>query len=468
MTETNDRDTLFQSRLRNAQERAERAIQTHETISTTSRIDDLFDLNSAHSLSLGRNIRRMITALNTDLPPLDIIKLCNYLCNKMYDYYRMSVEYRDKIIAVLTQTVLDAEQLPINVRLYFLRFRNEYIGSHVAENSYNAGIRERIDRIPYLQLLKYLLRSTFIPHLHAPITTELQEMFADPRTTEFERMEIADIHMLSGLHLQGEQMLDVIRENERMRVAIEDRRQVLQNPGSANYTVYEDSQNVHNSSINTSVLKTTFNLIKKMQSNEYIRQEVEMELFSRLDDSTLRSVITKILDRIEIDTSYFTYSPSPDEAQTRMTMYVAFSNLWAFIKRSQHRDELLIRLVEEMCEMHNYCSSGHLARFMSVIQGFTDEPDLQIQISELTRLRAVVTHFLTLKLRTAPDSIQESMIANDPSPFYRFVANAVNSQLDIWKGEFDISEQLLQDICTILTAYTGYEGWNVEGELISM
>ena len=43
--------------------------------------------------------------------------------------------------------------------------------------------------------------------------------------------------------------------------------------------------------------------------------------------------------------------------------------------------------MDEIQEMDMYCSTGHLARFMNVVQGYTDKEELSILINLVRKLK---------------------------------------------------------------------------------
>jgi hypothetical protein len=73
------------------------------------------------------------------------------------------------------------------------------------------------------------------------------------------------------------------------------------------------------------------------------------------------------------------------------------------------RKNAMFRLLEEMENMEGYCNSGHFARLINVLQGFTQDPALQIKISDYEQCKAVITNFLNKKLQNCEDDILEEL-----------------------------------------------------------
>lgn len=87
----------------------------------------------------------------------------------------------------------------------------------------------------------------------------------------------------------------------------------------------------------------------------------------------------------------------------------------------EHSKELKIRLLEEIISMAQYCSTGHLSRFINVIQGFTEDPALCITISDFAQIKSVVANVLQKILSSAPEDVLDSMFEEDQTIFANFI-----------------------------------------------
>jgi len=55
-----------------------------------------------------------------------------------------------------------------------------------------------------------------------------------------------------------------------------------------------------------------------------------------------------------------------------ITYASAFDHLWSFIRKHEHKNELVKRLEEEILDGANVCANGKLARLMNVVEGYLD------------------------------------------------------------------------------------------------
>lgn len=423
------------------------------------------------SYTIGSQVEQLLDLIsNVETANADKIKIAEYLCHRLYDIYRLSLPKQERIISGLRQAIYNANDLPNPMRLYYLRFRNEKISYAVSEWLYDQNSRDILEIVPYFQILKYLLRSYLAnDEIKTTIYTEFNDIFENEDTDEKVKMEIADIFILTHHRQRGEEMLDILRERERERDLIHQRELIAQGIiVDDNYyhgphhlgTVYTDSQNVHNRYVNDSVLKACVHLISLIgvvepdQTEITQSEEVKQELMEI--DSTAEYSINIVLERIEIDESRFRYK------NDMFSLYNVFSCLWVYIKRHPSKNELKMRLLEEIIAMANYCSTGHLSRLMNVIQGFTDDENLCVHISNKDQIKAVILSYLNKICSDASDTILDAMIGGDQTLFYNFVEEQMNKKIDeILKKYEDEFEDIRVYIIDAIIAYTKHSNWKI-------
>jgi len=221
-------------------------------------------------------------------------------------------------------------------------------------------------------------------------------------------MEIADIFLLNNRAVRGNEMLEVLRGFIRIDEAKDGR------------TVYDDGQNVHDTNVNKTVLAASYRLIELFSNTDFDREKV-LESLEKLDPDCT-TLVNSVLDRVEIDTTRFSYK------EDRFSLYNVFSNLWMFITNHKESNELKHRLLQELNEMSAYCSTGHLSRFINVIQGYTEDPNLCILISEKSQIKAVMSRVMEKILLNAPGDVMDSMI-DDQKLFIQFIIQEMNKLL---------------------------------------
>ena len=413
---------------------------------------DLKSINSCDFIEKRKKLTKVL--LDEDTSHIVHLKIANFFCNKLAMIYRIPPDLSEILVKSVYGIVFNGVGLPTPTRLRYLRFQNENVPFKASLKLYENNVRTVLDHITYFQILKYILRNSLANNDTIQlILNEFEVLFANNTVSQYIKMEIADIFLLNQRVQRGNEMLAALRgyrvhdiKNER--------------------TVYDDSQNVHDTKVNKSVLKAACRLIEIHSETEFDDEGVKNELI-KMSPLSAESVI-KVLERIEIDTSRFAYD------NNRFSLYAVFANLWRFICLHKHEKELKIRLLEEIISMALYCSTGHLSRFINVIQGYTEDPDLCIRISDFDQIKAVVSNMLQKVLMNAPEDVMDSMIDVDQTIFVRFVAKIMNEKIpDIVKeygdekteeGEPDIYDHILSAV----VSYTKYQNFFIAQEKLEI
>lgn len=98
------------------------------------------------------------------------------------------------------------------------------------------------------------------------------------------------------------------------------------------------------------------------------------------------------------------------------------------IIKNNESEELKKRLLQELAEMNSYCYTGHLSRFINVIQGYTEDPKLCIRISEKSQIKAVLLKLVETIMGNASEEVMDSMI-RDQQLFMTFIVSEMNKRL---------------------------------------
>lgn len=189
-------------------------------------------------------------------------------------------------------------------------------------------------------------------------------------------------------------------------------------------TIYADSQNVHNSKINTSVIESAYHICSKYKIDDvsvYL-ENIKTILLSKFPTQT--QLIKSSLDYININTSYFLFNT------VQITLPKLFVCIWLWILESPHREELEKRLMEELKQMNGQCSTGHLARLVNVIQGFTEDEKLCIKISEKDRMNSIIRNFLTKELEKCTDENVIDGLLNKNIQYQEYIRKLIFSKLE--------------------------------------
>jgi len=409
--------------------------------------------NVIDSRTLSMKIKKCMKALQTETTSNEgRIKIADFICNKLFDIYKLSVQKRDVIIPNLVKAVENGKNIPNSDRLCFLKFKNTEVSYTTAVKLFHNNIRENLDRIPYFQIIKYILRATLNVEINEKkyekeILDEFDSLFNDDEISIYIKMEIADIFLLNGRTERGNEMLDIIRQEEHLLL----QERYPQTSYSKSTVVYKDSQNIHDTEINKSVLQACVRLMELESPSCGFNSKKVKQILTKISPEN-ESYIDTVLERIDIDTSVFSID------NNRFGMHDLFSSLWSFIDKHSSRDELHKRLVEEIVAMSQFCSTGHIGRFINVIQGYTDDDLLHVKISEEQQIHAIISHYLDAEMSNSSDNIIDSMISTDCSPFYDFIVEIMDKKIpDILNKHGDVKKHIISSI----VVYTRFQGWEI-------
>lgn len=200
-------------------------------------------------------------------------------------------------------------------------------------------------------------------------------------------------------------------------------------------SVYENKQNTHNKNISESVLAFIESVIDEIQIGDMTILQVAdkiRELVSSSElDSEARSNVKKAINRICMDEAKFT---SYDITVSEFLVYI-----WLKIHTFPNHKEMYARLLQELSEMPDGCSSGHISRIVNVIPGaIRISWEDQIQANMLGRLGAAMREGSKDIDELAPEEYKEMLKAH---------LLTIEKDLTIeFVGECHITQEEFQDI----------------------
>ena len=231
-------------------------------------------------------------------------------------------------------------------------------------------------------------------------------------------------------------------------------------------TVYDDSQNVHNSKINQSVLKVAEFLYKKYENvvnlnDKNISKEENARYKANIIENIRCALIAKYPDKrtlINNSTRYIQESVALFGVH-QISLIDSFISLWLFITDHEHITELESRLLDELKEMNGLCTTGHIARLMNVIQGFTSDENLCIRISDTDQCNAVIKTYLTSVLAKCEDEKVTDGMTNGGDEYVAFLRLKVAEKLLSWEKEY--GKEMLDNIAILVNNFAGTDVFEV-------
>lgn len=221
-----------------------------------------------------------------------------------------------------------------------------------------------------------------------------------------------------------------------------------ENKRKNNRTVYSDSQNVHDSSINQSVLKASKNLYA-------LYKDIIKASGKNLTENIIQIIQKNAPHCSKVEKSMKYIKQSVATFGIGISLPDVFGAVWLWIhdQKKEVINSLEKRFVEELREMSGLCSTGHLARLVSIIQGYTDDEKFLIRIANKDQAKAVVRNFLTKKLASCQDEEILNGITEGTEKYVKFVRKSVAEKLLEWR--LDYGSDFLISIAKIINDFSG-------------
>ncbi len=376
------------------------------------------------------------------------IMFCEYLFKKVWSMYKLPSKDKEKIVPELTKSVTLIKN--IVTKGEYLKFFDEEVVCDLSQHFY-------INRFkgPYfvLQMINdtQLLKQTIINPKYSE--EDLKEHFIKwiSRTTVFE---------------QRSNLLDVVLRyfpNDRQILGIyED----MKFGGGKNKSIYNNSQNAHHSDVKDSTLAACFQLLKWDADNDPLKIP-EGTTFRSFAEWILEKVPTKkgdadivkcVIERMCIDTTYFTYTDDRTSKTFSISdIFIAMSN---YISKSIHKQTLKLILMDELREMAVLCSSGYIARFLSVVSGFDER--FTITVSPLVQLHASISNKIQQSLNDASEEIILGSIDEEHKALYiSFIKGVVRKWLNLWCEDYG-KEFVLENYIGVVAEVSGMDAQDLE------
>jgi len=143
----------------------------------------------------------------------------------------------------------------------------------------------------------------------------------------------------------------------------------------ARHNIFKNSQNVHNHAVEESVEKmieyiSTF-VPRTVSPYTFEKAKDDLtDLIKAEPDEAKRIILENAMVRITIDRAIY--------GRLHLSLAHIIAKMWTYIQDSPYRDELQKRLLEELIDSNNKCSSGYVSRIVNTLSGFGD---MSLQIS---------------------------------------------------------------------------------------
>jgi hypothetical protein len=189
-------------------------------------------------------------------------------------------------------------------------------------------------------------------------------------------------------------------------------------------SIYDDSQNVHNSTINQTTLNTAMELISKYnpENNKLDFVYYKTKSFEELPPVQVEKV-EKSIHRINTDTATFGKG---------FTLYTLYQSLLNLIEKHTQKRDLEERLLDELIDMSGKCSTGHLSRIINVLQGFDTTLQVKVKININDEIYAKIKHLIEQGVinNDNMDEIMEDMLSENKTIYIKFIKDLIDTKID--------------------------------------
>lgn len=221
-------------------------------------------------------------------------------------------------------------------------------------------------------------------------------------------------------------------------------------------TVYDDSQNVHNSALNKSVIRATSHLYD-MYKQQYEIGNTSDEIFQHKRDC-LREIECILVSKYASNESLITRSIKyiRDNVGTfgiNISLQDVLLCLWSWMYEQKETDTLEQRLLQELQSAGGQCSTGYLARLINVIQGYTSDEKLSIRISEKEQYSSVIKQYLTKILKECFDEKVMDGMTEFTDEYKQYVKKSIEKVLKEWVRDY--GENIINYIPAIVNTFAG-------------
>jgi len=199
-------------------------------------------------------------------------------------------------------------------------------------------------------------------------------------------------------------------------------------------TIYTNAQNAHNETIN----ENTRNIVKSLYK-EYITKYTYNDLISSSIEPIQKDLINICNEEDKELITSFLYRVMTDPFKfERLTLADVLNLVYYKIKTMlDNKDELIKRLLEEVKECDNTCTTGYFTRIVNTLNGFMTQKELTFYINPRDEIRSVIFARLNNSIRNLKErdrnAVLDSLEEGDLNAFEEF--------MEIYSPEEQIREE---------------------------
>ncbi len=174
-----------------------------------------------------------------------------------------------------------------------------------------------------------------------------------------------------------------------------------------NKTIYTNAQNAHNETINENtrnIVRALYkDYLKSKTYNDLVKtsyEEINKEL-SNIDNSDeTQDKLHSFFYRVMTDPFRFERLSLSD------IVLLVYNKICTF----ENKNDLMRRLLEEIIDCDNSCTTGYFTRIVNTLNGFINDKDMCFNINPKDELRSVIFARINKNIRILPEKTRESVL----------------------------------------------------------
>ena len=343
--------------------------------------------------------------------------------------YMIHIPYKNQTSHVVeaVKDILSDDSIDIYKRYYFFNNNDKYfkLDDHVVKQTHPFFLSLALKKKYPLELI--LLSARYIISFYEYSSPErfealeyVLDLADDENETLYARGEAADILLYAGEGdeiLFGRKVLESITEKGYSKESIKG--------------IYTNIQNAHDQNINESVRNIVRRLHKEFSDIDFVTENSNIELIQKI-------LTDKYKENTEVISHFFFRIMTDSSRYERLSLSDIFILVHLKIQTFEEsvKEECIKRLVQEIVDSNETCSTGYLTRIVNILTGFVKEDELTLKISVEDELRCATFARLNSALKTLPGYLKEEVLqslweSEDKQTFDEFY-NMYSPEDELW------------------------------------
>ena len=334
-------------------------------------------------------------AMDNSISFEDRIQCVRYMCFIPYKEYVLHCVKASK-------TIIENDKYDIYNRYFFFanNSRNTKLDGHVVHELHPYFFTLSKERNYPLELTlmsaRYIIdQYDYLSDERNTVLEYILDVADDKNESIYARSECADILITLGEGNEiifGEQVIeelgDLYNENK-------------------NKTIYTNAQNAHNETINENtrnIVRALYkDYLKTKSYNDLVKtsyEDIHKEL-SDIDNSEENNdKLHSFFYRVMTDPFRFERLSLSD------IVLLVYNKICFF----ENKNDLMKRLLEEILDCDNSCTTGYFTRIVNTLNGFINDKDMCFNINPRDELRSVIFARINRNIRSLPEKTRESVL----------------------------------------------------------